>query len=196
MAERLATEYVKTCLHLTEAEMIKFTQLFDEHQVLLQISVFENGNQEFTFKEDGFGENIVLFFERRNNDYVADYAGRLSQTKLTHIMRKAVTSFKADAIVNRIYSNFTIVYHYSKGTVVKIIEMKANQEKVIYEYKNEIGELEHTFLKRNVESEIQEIHKKIDTLLDLRIRSSRKDVHIEIDQKLQQLNHRLFVLEA
>ena len=39
MAKRLATEYVKTCLVLTEAEMLKFVQIFADHQVQLQVKV-------------------------------------------------------------------------------------------------------------------------------------------------------------
>jgi hypothetical protein len=196
MAQRLATEYVKTCLQLSEAEMLKFMQLFDDHQVVLQVKVFENGNQEVVFQDEASRENIVLTFERKSGGYVSDYSCRLNQSKLADIMRKAVTSFKADAIVNRIYSNFTIVYYYARGIVVKIVEIKDHQQKVIYEYKNSVGKLEQIFLKCNVELEIKFIQSEIDNLLDQRIRSEEKEELHNIDQKLQALNHKLFVLEA
>lgn len=196
MAQRLATEYVKTCLQLSEAEMIKFTQLFSEHQIVLQMKVFENGNKEMVFHDEESNEEIVLTFERKTGGYVSDYTCRLNDSKLTNVMRKAVTAFKADAIVNRIYSHYTIVYHYTKGTVVKIVEVKGWREKVIYEFKDSTGKLEHMYQKQNVESEIKSIHSEIDDLLDLRIQSQEKSTHLDIDHRLQVLNHKLFVLEA
>ena len=68
MAQRLATEYVKTCLQLTEADMLKFFQMFVDHQVTLQVKVLENGNQEVVFQD---GEVKKLFSHlKRNRAYM------------------------------------------------------------------------------------------------------------------------------
>ncbi len=65
MANRLATEYVKTCLQLTEAEMDSFIRMFKDHGASMQVKVLENGNQEVVLQDDA-GEEIVLSFERKN----------------------------------------------------------------------------------------------------------------------------------
>src|SRR5437879_5379271 len=112
MAQRLATEYVKTCLVLTEAEMLKFVQIFADHQVQLQVKVYENGSQDVVI-QDGSDDEIVLSFERMDCKYVFTGSCRLNSLNLVNIMRKAVAEFKGSALVNRIYSSYTMVYLYS-----------------------------------------------------------------------------------
>src|ERR1700730_16524376 len=116
MAQRLATEYVKTCLVLTEAEMLKFVQIFADHQVQLQVKVYGNGSQDVVF-QDGSEDEIVLTFERMDGKYVFSGSCRLSSPNLVNVMRKSVAEFKGFAIVNRIYSSYTMVYHYNRGAV-------------------------------------------------------------------------------
>jgi len=195
MARRLATEYVKTCLQLTEAQMLTFFQMFADHQVTLQIKVMENGNQDVVF-QDGAGQEIVLSFERKSSMYECTGSCRLSNTLLANLMRKAVSDFKGSAIVNRIYIGYTMVYHYERGSVVKIVEVKDSQVNVIYEYKDTLGQLEELYYKREVEREISGIQEQINQFLDLRNAVHTPDVHEQIDKRLGQLTKRLFVLEA
>jgi hypothetical protein len=195
MAHRLATEYVKTCLQLTEAQMFKFIQMFVDQQVTLQIKVLENGNQEVVFQDDE-GQEVVLSFEQQSGKYECKGSCRLSNTRLANLMRKAVSEFKGSAIVNRIYSSYTMVYYYDKGSVVKIVELKGPSEKVIYEYKDTIGQFEQMFNKKEVEREIEMIYEEINHFLDLRNATPEQEIREQIDGRLEHLTRRLFVLEA
>lgn len=195
MAQRLATEYVKTCLQLTEADMLKFFQMFVDHQVTLQVKVLENGNQEVVF-QDGEGQEIVLSFEKKSGLYECTGSCRLSNTLLANLMRKAVSEFKGSAKVNRIYPSYTMVYYYERGTVVKIEEIKGQLLTIVYEHKDTIGLMQMMFQKREVEQEIEMIYDQINHLLDMRNMLQAKNELEEIDIRLNELTHRLFVLEA
>ena len=176
MAQRLATEYVKTCLQLTEADMLKFFQMFVDHQVTLQVKVLENGNQEVVF-QDGEGQEIVLSFEKKSGLYECTGSCRLSNTLLANLMRKAVSEFKGSAKVNRIYPSYTMVYYYERGTVVKIEEIKGQLLTIVYEYKDTIGLMQMMFQKREVEQEIEMIYDQINHLLDLRNMLQARNEH-------------------
>ncbi len=195
MAQRLATEYVKTCLELTEAQMSKFIQMFEDHQVTLHVKVVENGNQEIAFRDDE-GEEVLLSFERQFNKFVCERSCRISSQKLANLMRKAISIFKGDAVVNRIYPTFTMVYHYHHGSVVKIVEVIGASEKIIYEYRNRVGQLEQLFKRRQVEREIAIIQDQVNHLLDLRNSVQEPEIHKQIDERLQKMSRRLFLLEA
>lgn len=195
MAKRLATEYVKTCLVLTEAEMMKFVQMFQENEAQLQVKILENGSQEVVL-QDVAGEDIVLSFERTANKYVCTGSCRISNPKLVNLMRKAVSDFKGDALVNRIFTGYTMVYHYNSGCVMKIVERKDAHEKIIYEHKDTLGQLEKLFLKNEIEFEITGIHLEVDELLDLRNEIQAMDIHTHIDNRLHMLTRRLYILEA
>ncbi len=195
MAKRLATEYVRACLRLSEAELVEFLQMSLENEVVYKMKVFENGNQEMVF-QDGSGEEITLTFEPRSGCFVSQGSYKVNTPVLANFMRKAVSVFKGNAIVNRIYSSFTMVYYYDRGTVVKIVELSEDEQKVIYEFKNRPGELEKVFQQRRVETEIANIQRRINRLLDLRIGANELGEVGKIDSKLQTLAHRLFVLEA
>ncbi|MFD0678834.1 MULTISPECIES: non-ribosomal peptide synthetase module [unclassified Paenibacillus] len=195
MAMRLATEYVKTCLQLTEAEMAMFIQMFVDHQASLQVRVLENGNQEVVLLDDA-GQEIVLSFERKLGVYVCQGSCRITNKNLVNLMRKAVSSFKGSATVHRLYETYTMIYEYEHGTVVKIVEYKEGTDKVIYEYKDTIGQLNKLFLRNEVEQEIGRIRLQINHLLDLRNDIQELAVREQIDARLQKLAHELFVLEA
>ncbi|WNR45819.1 non-ribosomal peptide synthetase module [Paenibacillus roseipurpureus] len=195
MAQRLATEYVKTCLQLTEAEMLKFFQMFVDHGVTLQVKILENGNQEVVF-QDGEGQEITLSFEKKSGLYECTGSCRLSNTLLANLMRKAVADFKGSAKVNRIYRSYTMVYYYERGTVVKIEEIKGQHVTIIYEHKDTIGLMQLLFQKQEVEQEIEMIHDQINHLLDVRNMLHEREEHQQIDIRLSELTHRLFVLEA
>ncbi|GIP31340.1 non-ribosomal peptide synthetase module [Paenibacillus sp. J2TS4] len=196
MAHRLATEYVKTCLKLSEAEMTDFIRLFEEQKATLHVKVLDNGNQNVVLHDDASGEEVVLTFEREANEYVCSGSCKLSSPNLVNLMRRAVSRFKGDAIVNRIYSSFIMVYHYHKGNVVKIIEVKGTQKKLVYEYKDTLGQLERLFQNQEPEKEIAGLYVQINQLLDLRNSTPEPEIREHIDRKLSGLTHRLFVLEA
>ncbi|WP_248927440.1 non-ribosomal peptide synthetase module [Paenibacillus hamazuiensis] len=195
MAMRLATEYVKTRMQLTEEQFAEFIQMFVNHQASLQVKVLENGNHEVVLQDDA-GQDVILSFERKWNYYVLQGSCRITNMNLVNLMRKAVSSFKGSAIVHRIYSSYTMVYQYERGTVVKITEMRDTGQKVIYEYRDTAGELQQLFQKDAVEQEIGMIQEQIDGLLDLRNSMTETEIRRHIDGRLKALTHRLFVLEA
>lgn len=195
MAQRLATEYVKASLTLTEADMTRLEQMLAEQGIMFQVMVVENGSQQLVFQDDS-GEEVVLSFERRADKYVSEGSYRLNTMRLANLMRRAVAAFKGDAIVNRIYSNFTMVYYYERGTVVKIVEMNEHYRKIIYEFKNTAGRLEQLFQDRQVEGEIMLIRDRVNVLLDERLRTADEQFVRVIDGQLKELTYRLFVLEA
>ncbi|MFD2612546.1 non-ribosomal peptide synthetase module [Paenibacillus gansuensis] len=195
MAQRLATVYVKTSLILTEAEMSKFTQLFAEQQMNLQVKVLDNGNQELALEDDA-AQDCILTFERVGNRYRFSGSCRITNPKLANAMRKAVAQFKGDAIVHRIYTGYTMVYHYEQGTAVQIIECKDGSEKLVYEYKDTLGSLQKLFDRIDVEAAIQVTHIEINDLLDERNACATEDEKSAIDLKLGALTQKLFALEA
>ncbi|WP_068774075.1 non-ribosomal peptide synthetase module [Paenibacillus sp. FJAT-26967] len=195
MAQRLATEYVKTRLHLTEAEMSKFVQMLADHQVTSQVKVIENGNQEFVFQEEA-GEEIVLSFERVGRQYISSGTCRVTSLRLTNVLRKAIAEFKGSAVVKRIYATFVMIYTYELGRVVKIVEVKGSHTNVVYEYQDTLGQLEKLFRRTEIEREISMIHDQINHLLDMRNEVSCLTMKLDIDSRLTQLTRRLFILEA
>ncbi|MFS0839937.1 non-ribosomal peptide synthetase module [Paenibacillus sp. 1P03SA] len=195
MAQRLATEYVKTRLQLTEAEMSKFVQMFADQQITAQVKVIENGNQEFVFQEEA-GEEIVLSFERVGKQYISSGSCRVTSLRLTNLMRKAIAEFKGSAIVKRIYATFVMMYTYENGKVVKIVEIKGQHTNVVYEYHDTLGQLENLFRRTEIEREIGMIQDQINHLLDMRNEVPCPSLKRDIDDRLTMLTRRLFVLEA
>jgi hypothetical protein len=195
MAMRLATEYVKTCLQLTEAEMAMFIQMFMDQQTTLQVKILDNGSQEVVLLDDA-GQEIVLSFERNHNTYVCIGSCRIRNITLVNLMRKAVSTFKGSATVHRIYETYTMIYEYERGSVVRIVECRNSINKIIYEYKDLIGELDRLFRKNEVEQEIELIKSNINSLLDLWNDIQEVTVRDLLDERLKKLTHRLFVLEA
>jgi hypothetical protein len=195
MAQRLATEYVKTCLELTEAEMNQFIRLFKDHGTLLQVKILDNGSQEVVFQDDA-DTNIVLSFERKAGKYVCMGSCLLNGPRLTDVMRKAVSLFKGDAVVKRIYNGFVMIYEYSRGTVVKIAQVRGEKQNIIYEYRDPAGELEKLYRRNVVEQEIVQIQEEIDTFLDQRNAATERLSRQSIDLDLSKLSLRLFALEG
>lgn len=196
MAHRLATEYVKACLQLSAQEMAKFVRFMGDQHVRMQVRVLENGNHELALVDEAGKEEIRLTFERRNDLFVCVLSCRLIHPKLTNAMRKAVSMFRGDAVVNRIYPNYTMVYHYKKGAVQRIVELKGEESRTIFELKDTVGMLETVFQNRQVEYEIERIQSAINELLDLRNQSKVTSEIREIDERLKQYTQQLFVLEA
>lgn len=195
MAQRLATEYVKTCLTLTEAEMYQFTQFFDKKEAIVKATTAGNGGCEIVLRDDS-GEEVALTFEKKQDRYVCEGSCRVSNPKLANAIRKAVSRFKGDAIVNRIYPAFTMKYVYKRGSVVQISEIASGKHKLVYEYKSTAAELERLFRREHVEREISNVYIRIDELLDRRNRSDSENEHRSVDEQLARLAHKLFELEA
>ncbi|WP_199618452.1 non-ribosomal peptide synthetase module [Paenibacillus alkalitolerans] len=195
MAQRLATEYVKTCLMLSEAQLSQLLQLFHNYNLKFKVKVLENGSQEIAV-EDLTGTDLVLTFERKQGHYVLEGSCRFTDTTLANAMRTAVSQFKGDAVVNRIYEHHTVEYQYRQGIVTRITERSKRGERLIYAHKDTVGQLTEVFRNRNVEIQIQVAQLEIDDLLDRR-NKSRDDTELKrIDGELSRLTRRLFVLEA
>ncbi|MFC5652067.1 non-ribosomal peptide synthetase module [Paenibacillus solisilvae] len=196
MAQRIATEYVNASLQLTAEEMSGFVRFFEEQHVKQQVRVLDNGNHEMVLEDDAGREEVRLTFERQQDRYVCVMSCRLIHPKLTNAMRKAVSVFRGDAVVNRIYPSYTMNYIYVQGTVHKIVEHAGGNTRVVFEYKDTIGQLEAQFRITDIEQEIQVLHGAINQLLDLRNQCSSEEQIAAIDERLRNHTRALFVLEA
>ncbi|WP_168123777.1 non-ribosomal peptide synthetase module [Paenibacillus sp. HB172176] len=196
MAKRLATEYVNAKLQLKHEEMARFITFMEDQQLRSQVLVLDNGNQELVLQDVAGREEIRLTFERRQDGYVCELNCRLLAPKLTNAMRKALSTFRGSAIVNRIYSHYTMIYHYKNGAVQLIVESTASGQRVVFEHKDTLGQLERVFRSRLIEREISLIQGAVNELLDLRNQAPGSHELEEIDRRLSQLTHKLFVLEA
>ncbi|SFS58181.1 non-ribosomal peptide synthetase module [Paenibacillus sp. BC26] len=196
MAQRIATEYVNASLQLTAEEMAGFVRFFEDQHIKQQVRVLENGNHEMVLEDDAGREEVRLTFERKQDLYVCALSCRIVHPRLTNAMRKAVSLFRGDAVVNRIYPHYTMIYHYAEGTVRKIVEIKNNESRVIFEFKDTVGQLEATFRVNDIEKEIEIVQVAINQLLDLRNQCSDRGQISLIDQRLAQHARALFLMEA
>jgi len=194
MARRLATEYVKASLQLTEAQLTRFVQSLAKQSIVGRVKVLENGNQEVVL-EDGQGDEIIFLFEKQGNRYVCVTSCRLVHPKLTQVMHKLVATFRGEAVVNRIFAGFTITYYYADGAVRKIVEQK-EEPRVIFEHKDTVQDLHNMYRNEHVEIQIASIKERINNLLDKRNRSLSADEVQAVDQQLTALAKQLFILEA
>ncbi|MCU6711073.1 non-ribosomal peptide synthetase module [Paenibacillus sp. J5C_2022] len=196
MAKRLATEYVNAKLQLTNEEMTRFIAFMEDQQLRLQVLVLDHGSQRLVLQDVAGREEIRLTFERQHHYYVCKLNCRVVQPRLTNALRKAVSTFRGNAIVNRIYSHYTMIYHYRNGTVHKIIESTAAGERIVFEHKDTLGALERLFQSRLVEREIGLLQGAVNELLDLRNQTRDRGELAAIDERLRELTRKLFVLEA
>jgi hypothetical protein len=196
MAQRVATEYVNASLTLTEAEMPRLISLCEIQQLRLQVFVLGNGNQEVVLEDDAGGESIRLTFERMDGQYRCMLSCRVVQLKLTNVLRKLVSAFKGDAVVNRIYPAFTMVYHYIQGAVVQIVESSGNSLRTVFEHRDTVGTMEAQFKLYSVEEEIARLRDAVNELLDIRNQSLDVRLIAEIDETLKYHSRMLFALEA
>jgi hypothetical protein len=193
MAQRLATEYIKAFLQLSKVQLDQFIEMFTKHHNDLIVEE-KSDSTILIFQDDG--EKVTLSFKKVGLNYICQHSYRIRNHALANLMRKVMATFKGDAIVNRIYSNFVMVYYYNHGSVVRIKEVKDSNERLIYEYKNSALELQNLFEQMEVEETISSVQESINQLLDFRNRTDRLEEQIEIDQKLKTYSHQLFVLEA
>jgi hypothetical protein len=115
---------------------------------------------------------------------------------LTNAMRKAVAAFHGDAIVNRIYSTYTMIYHYEDGKVRRIVENSSDGYRVVFEYKDTLGDLERHYRSDYIEKAIMLLQGTVNELLDLRNQTSDARQIEQIDERLRKVVHQLFVMEA
>lgn len=194
MARRLATEYVKASLQLTEAQLTRFVQSLAKQSIAGRVKVLENGNQEVVL-EDGQGDEIIFLFEKQGNRYVCVTSCRLVHPKLTQVMHKLVATFRGEAVVNRIFAGFTITYYYADGAVRKIVEQK-EEPRVIFEHKDTVLDLQNMYRNDRVEMRIAGIRERINSLLDKRNHSLSADEVRAVDLELAEMAKQLFILEA
>jgi hypothetical protein len=196
MAQRVATEYVNANLTVPETEMPRLLAQCGTQQLRLQVFVLDNGNQEVVLEDDAGGESIRLTFERSEGNYRCSLTCRVVQPKLTNALRKMVSAFKGDAVVNRIYEGFTMVYHYMQGSVVRIAECRGSTVRTVFEYRDTIGRMEALFQLCSVEDEIGRLKQSVNELLDRRNRLTDPASVRDIDERLKYHSRLLFVLEA
>ena len=196
MAKRLATEYVNARLQLKHEEMPRFVAFMKEQELRLQVLALDNGNQELVLQDAAGSEEVRLTFQRKADRYACELSCRVVELQLTDALRKAVAAFKGNGIVNRIYSHYTMMYHYTNGAVRKIVENTASGERLVYEHKDTLATLERVFRRGQVEREIVLIQGAVNDLLDLRNRSGNPRERADIDERLKGLTQKLFALEA
>jgi len=196
MAKRIATEYVKARFELSSSELATFIVFMEEQQLRLQVLILENGNQSLILEDIAGHESIRMTFERHYDEYKCELTCRIVELKLTNAMRKAVSAFRGNAIVNRIYSHYTMVYHYKNGGVHRIVEKNDKGERTIFEKKNTVQKLQRVFDSHLIEKEIKNVHQMIDESLDLRNHASDVLELNKIDEQLKALTFKLFTLEA
>ncbi|MFC4600425.1 non-ribosomal peptide synthetase module [Cohnella hongkongensis] len=196
MAQRVATEYVNANLQLTEAEMSELISICELQQLHLQVFVLENGNQEVVLEDESGGESIRLNFERVNGQFRCALTCRVVHPKLTNALRKLVATFHGDAVVNRIYEGFTMIYHYIQGKVARIVECKGTVLRTVFEHRDTVGRLESLFHLLSVEEEIARLRHSVNDLLDLRNQTEDSELIGEIDRSLKYHSRLLFALEA
>lgn len=195
MAQRLATEYIKASLRLSEVQMAEFVHKIGDPHVRQRVKVLDGGGQEVVLEDDQ-GEELHLPFDRKDGYYICEASFRLVNPPITNIMRRLFSAYKGTGMVSRIYNGFMVMYQYEEGRVRKITEYNGDTHKLVYEYKNTVEELQRLFRSNEVELEISRIHRAINELLDQRIAAPDGIVIMDIDFKLRQYTRQLFVLEA
>jgi hypothetical protein len=193
MAQRLATEYVKAYLQLSISQFHQLLHMFSEEMPEFHKEETPNA-VKLSFRDDE--TRVTLSFIKTGQHYVCQHPYRIKNHTLANLMRRMLATFKGNAIVNRIYPNFTMVYHYDHGSVVRITEVKDSRERLVYELKQKTMALQNLFDQTGVEVEIQQIQNRINSLLDLRNTTVEGVSLQEIDVELKALSHQLFVLEA
>lgn len=196
MAKRLSTDYVHASLQLTETEMNSFITRLTDSSLQVNVMVYDNGNQEIGLYEQDSEEQILLPFEKKQNEYVvSDYSFRLKSFRLAEVFRQALIKYKGEADVHRIYGSSTIIYEYRNGKVMRITERIGKRIRKIYENKNWYGELRKMLMKQDVEKQIEHVRQKIDQLLDQRRKAVKTKQKSAIDEELRSRVKQLFILE-
>jgi hypothetical protein len=195
MAQRLATEYVKATLQMTEFQLNQFLLSADTFYISHRVKVLGGGGQEIVLEEAG-GEEVHLPFERKGSMFVCTLSCRVINPHLNNAVRKLFVTYKGTGTVNRIYKGFTMSYYYVEGSVRKISEVTPSGSKLIYQHKHTVAEMIKLFRSDAIEQEIASLRHKVNRLLDARNATSKLSDVEEIDGELALITERLFQLEA
>ncbi|GAB6991427.1 hypothetical protein [Paenibacillus pini] len=195
MAQRLATEYVKATLQMTELQMNQFMHSADCCHVHPFVKVLDSGGQEIVLEDEG-GEEVHFPLESKDGLYVCELSCRLVNPRLTNLVRKLFIACKGNGIVNRIYEGFTMMYEYEKGSVQKIAEISPLGTKLTYERNQSSEGLQRVFQSNEVEQEISRLYQDINFWLDERNKAMTKEQIAMIDHKLHLSTVKWFALEA
>ncbi len=196
MAQRLATEYKNVSLTLSKEELTEFIRLFRMNNARVEEKVLDHGEHEITLY--GQNDQVNLIFEEYGPNYRLSGNCLFKDRSLAELMRKAMASFKGEAVVYRIFQSFIIEYCYELGTIKSIRELNDLQNNYIFENNDFSFYLQKIFANKEVENEITDLRNSIDKLLDKRfnyqsISNSKVD---HIDKKLNHHAVRLNHLEA
>lgn len=195
MAQRLATEYVKATLQMTEFQMKQFLLTADTCFISHRVKILGGGEQEIVLEEAG-GEEVHLSFQQRGSIYVCTLSCRIVNPHLNNAIRKLFVTYKGTGTVNRIYQGFTMVYVYENGSVRRVSEVTPVGSKLVYQHKHSLAEMLRLYKSDAVEQEIESLRANIDLLLDQRNRVCRNEEIQEIDRNLARITRKLFELEA
>ena len=191
MAKRLATHYEFLKLELTPSQMELMIQFFENQQSTTQICVLDNGDTELTLQDED--QVIPLTFQPYGHQYIFEGSVMVKDIKLANVIRKTIQEYHGHARVQRIYETYSMQYDYAYGNVVKIQEFRNGEVRLVFEYKDTLGELTRLYYAQGVEDEIAWVRLQIDQLLEQRNKGFYID---EIDATLKRLAQELFVLEA
>jgi len=191
MAKRLATHYECLKLELTPVQMRLMFQFFEKQESTTQICILDNGDRELTLQDED--QAIPLTFQSYGHQYVFEGSVMVKDIHLANMIRKVIQEYHGHAKAHRIYDTYVMQYDYAYGNVVKIQEIRDGEIRLVYEYKDTLGDLTRLYQARGVEDQITWVRLQIDQLLDQR----NKGLYIdEIDSALKKLTQELFVLEA
>jgi hypothetical protein len=195
MIQRSATEYIKASLVLKEHDLTRLEQWFAEYGAACLSEPSDGQQRTLEFRLDG-RESLMLHFRRTDGLFVSEGSYRFRTQSMADMMRRALSAFKGDGVVSRMYTDCAIVCIYERGSVVKIVESRGWDRRVIYDYHNLAGQLEQIYAANRVEREIAIARHAINALLDRRLAAKEEEELADIDRELSEWRHRLFVLEA
>jgi 3-polyprenyl-4-hydroxybenzoate decarboxylase len=105
----------------------------------------------------------------------------MNDRSMVEAMRQALATFKGHAIVNRVYEQFTLSYHYEHGAVVRIVEQNDEREKMIFERLHQHGEAVPYATACSTTDRLEAVFQRND---------------VEIDQQLARIHKQLVACEA
>lgn len=196
MAQRLATEYKNVTLSLTKEELAEFVRLFRMNNARIEEKVLDYGDYEITLYDQS--NQVNLIFEECGDHYLLTGDCLFRDRALADLMRKAMASFKGEAVVYRIFQSFVVEYCYEFGTIKSIRELNNSEQNLIFENNDFSFYLQKIFANQELEKEISQIRNTVDALLDQRLSyQSNTSNKVElIDLKLNRHAKRLNQLEA
>lgn len=184
MAQRLATEYTNVTLTLTKEELAQFIRLFRMNNARVEEHELDHGDYEITLFDQH--DQVQLIFEKHDEKYHLSGSCFFRDRSLAELMRKAMASFKGEAVVYRIFQSFIVEYCYEYGTIKSIREINDFGTDPIFENNDFSLYLQKIFANQEVEHKISHLRKSIDHLLDQRLQYQGKS-----QCKLEEIDHNL-----